>query len=420
MKRKLFALVALWAVVPILWADVLSTSQLKTTGGGGASGITSGTTQLAGFVDGDILYNNGGVAGGFQGYNDSGAGNATFLIRKTPGASQYALEVSNGTVAQGIACFFDNVTCAVAIVDGGAVRGIDGAASSPAYSFTSATNTGLYLFSSQIAFSVGASVPAVIAGSALRVRSDATLGFASTTGFAADDVFLSRSAAAVLQIGAANAASPVNQSLRAQGSRGGTDTNVAGGSLTVYSGLGTGTATPSELIFQTGVVQASGTTQHTLTDAAKITAGGLQNTKGDKFLTADHTNATATPTNLTDLTVTVVSGRKYTFKLILMCSQSVAADGIRVDFEGGTATATNFRAHVLIYDGTTIDTHTAVTALATDVTSTDVGTTVLVEVWGSFEPSAAGTFIPRVGLEAASTGTITTARGSHLSVWDMP
>lgn len=83
MKRKLFALVALWALVPILWADVLTTSQLKTTGGGGASGITSGTTQLAGFVDGDILYNNGGVAGGFAIYDDTGSGDGAFALRKT-------------------------------------------------------------------------------------------------------------------------------------------------------------------------------------------------------------------------------------------------------------------------------------------------------------------------------------------------
>lgn len=155
-------------------------------------------------------------------------------------------------------------------------------------------------------------------------------------------------------------------------------------------------------------------------DQGGTAAGWIQNEAGDQFLTANHTNATATPTNLTDLTVNVTSGHKYSFDMILMCSQSVAADGIRIDFEGGTATATNFRANVLIFDGVTLDTHTSVTALATDVTSTDVGTTVLVEAHGSFEPSSTGTFIPRVGLEAASTGTITTFRGSYLLIKDMP
>lgn len=146
----------------------------------------------------------------------------------------------------------------------------------------------------------------------------------------------------------------------------------------------------------------------------------IQNAAGDQFLTADHTNATATPTDLTALSTPVTSGRKYSCEMTLMQSQSVAADGVRIDFEGGTATATNFRAHVTILDGTAYDTHTAVTALATDVTSTDVGTTVLTKADIAFEPSSTGTFIPRVGLEAASTGTITTARGSTLHCKDEP
>lgn len=157
------------------------------------------------------------------------------------------------------------------------------------------------------------------------------------------------------------------------------------------------------------------------TGGSTSTEGWLQNESGDQFLTADHTNSTATPTNLTDLTVNVTTGRKYVCNMTLMVSQSTAADGARVDFEGGTATATNFRANVTILDGTAYDTHTSVTALATDVTSTDIGTTVLIEARGlSFEPSSTGTFIPRVGLEAASTGTITTFRGSSLTCKDMP
>ena len=154
--------------------------------------------------------------------------------------------------------------------------------------------------------------------------------------------------------------------------------------------------------------------------AGTAAEGWIQNEAGDQFLTGNHTNATATPTDLTDLTVTVVSGRKYSFDLVLIVSQSVAADGARLDFEGGTAAATNFVADVTILDGAAYDTHTVVSALATDVTSTDIGTTVKIEAKGSFEPSGNGTFIPRIGLEAASTGTITTLRGSYFWVKDMP
>jgi hypothetical protein len=67
-----------------------------------------------------------------------------------------------------------------------------------------------------------------------------------------------------IQIGAANAATPNAETLTTQGSRGGTDTNVGGGSLTIQSGLGTGTGTPSILALQVPAsTGTSGTTQQT-------------------------------------------------------------------------------------------------------------------------------------------------------------
>ncbi len=88
-----------------------------------------------------------------------------------------------------------------------------------------------------------------------------------------NDTFLSRSAAATLQMGAADAATPVAQTLRAQGSRGGTDSNVGGGNLTIQSGTGTGTGTASSLILRSPVVAASGTTAQTQTTGLTITSG---------------------------------------------------------------------------------------------------------------------------------------------------
>lgn len=88
-----------------------------------------------------------------------------------------------------------------------------------------------------------------------------------------NDTFLSRSAAATLQFGAADAATPVAQTIRAQGSRGGTDSNVGGGNLTIQSGTGTGTGTASSLILRSPVVAASGTTAQTQTTGLTITSG---------------------------------------------------------------------------------------------------------------------------------------------------
>lgn len=86
------------------------------------------------------------------------------------------------------------------------------------------------------------------------------------------DTFLTRNAAAVWQLGAANAAAPIAQTLMTQGSRGGTDTNTAGANLTISSGQGTGNSTPSSLIFQIPVAVASGTGAQTITQAASVSS----------------------------------------------------------------------------------------------------------------------------------------------------
>ncbi len=92
------------------------------------------------------------------------------------------------------------------------------------------------------------------------------IGWAVDTGGVLD-LYQTRRATATLQFGQADAASPVAQTLATQGSRAGTDTNVGGGSLTIQSGIGTGTGTPSNLVLN-GIV---GTTTGTGTQA--VSAG---------------------------------------------------------------------------------------------------------------------------------------------------
>lgn len=87
------------------------------------------------------------------------------------------------------------------------------------------------------------------------------------------DAFISSAVAATIQLGAADAASPVAQTLRSQGSRAGTDSNVAGGNLTIMSGTGTGNAAASSLILRSPVAVASGTTTQTVTTGATIKNG---------------------------------------------------------------------------------------------------------------------------------------------------
>lgn len=85
--------------------------------------------------------------------------------------------------------------------------------------------------------------------------------------------FIVNNAAGSTQFGAVNSASPVNQTVTAQGSRGTTDTNVAGANVRVQSGLGTGNAAGSSYIIATPAATGSGTTQQTATDRLTFTDG---------------------------------------------------------------------------------------------------------------------------------------------------
>lgn len=138
---------------------------------------------------------------------------------------------------------------------------------------------------------------------------------------------------------------------------------------------------------------------------------------GKEALASDFTNATVTPADLSGLSVTLLAGRKYTFRMALRFSDSTAADGARFDFDGGTATATDFGVNCQVYDSTllhVIDT----TALATDLVATTTTGASSIKCDGSFTVNAAGTFIPRAAQEAHSAGTLTVETGSYIHVVD--
>lgn len=55
MRKKLFALACLLAFVPVLWGDVITSSQLKTVGGGGGTVLSSDTTVTSGCTDTSVV-----------------------------------------------------------------------------------------------------------------------------------------------------------------------------------------------------------------------------------------------------------------------------------------------------------------------------------------------------------------------------
>jgi hypothetical protein len=190
----------------------------------------------------------------------TGASVGSSLIFQTP------LAVASGSGAQTLttALTLDGSQNATF---GGTVLAGDGTAAATAFGQAAHAGSGLFFSSSGVTqLSVLGTVRLGLTTAALSVPSTYIIGFAALADVTVTpDAMFTRGAAATIQLGAANAAAPVAQTLRAQGSRSGTDTNVAGANLTIQSGNGTGNSTGSKLLFQTPVAVASGTGAQTLT-----------------------------------------------------------------------------------------------------------------------------------------------------------
>jgi hypothetical protein len=147
---------------------------------------------------------------------------------------------------------------------------------------------------------------------------------------------------------------------------------------------------------------------------------GMQDTPYTARITTPVTNATAAPVNLTDLTTTLIAGRKYLFRLVLFANNSVGAEGLQILLNGGTATVTSIEfGFPCTPVGATLGTSNA-TALATALTATVVATgDQCYVVEGELVCNAGGTFIPAFAEVSHSLGTATVSNGS-LRLFDSP
>ena len=139
------------------------------------------------------------------------------------------------------------------------------------------------------------------------------------------------------------------------------------------------------------------------------------NSEAVSLLGGNLTNDTVTPVT-TGLGATLVSGRTYSGTLVLYVSNSTAADGFRMDFDGGTCTATAFQAMGTIADTVSVRPLAAVTSLSTDLVDATTTGSSIVTVSFTITVNAGGTLIPRFAMEADSGGTITLSRGSNLTL----
>lgn len=102
------------------------------------------------------------------------------------------------------------------------------------------------------------------------------------------DTYLSRRTGATLQLGTADSASPVAQTLAFQGARSGTDTNTAAVDTTFQGSLGTGTGSSGAIVFKIGTPGSTGSTAHTANIVFTVKDSGSAGTSIPQLLLASN------------------------------------------------------------------------------------------------------------------------------------
>jgi hypothetical protein len=187
---------------------------------------------------------------------------------------------------------------------------------------------------------------------------------------------------------------------------------INGSSLTDSSrNLTTGNMTPRAAGMNIGTLAAS------YNDL--VVTGSVVTVKLAASTAADQTTTSASLANIPGMTVTnVVAAGKYKFDAYFYLSDSVSADGAVIDFGGGTATATDFRAHVTTFDSA-LNLSSQLTSLTGTAASATLTGSSMCEVHGHIVVNAAGTIIPRFAQNAHTTGTLTLFRGSNIQLTEI-
>ena len=139
----------------------------------------------------------------------------------------------------------------------------------------------------------------------------------------------------------------------------------------------------------------------------------------EKRVAANATNSTTTPSSVADLGITITNGQKYACEVVLYAADSVAAEGLLIDFDGGGATVSSFRAHGMLFD-TALLLSSQTTALATDFSAATATGDVIFNAKVSFVASSTGTFIPRFAQNSHATGTATVYANSYMTCANIP
>ena len=159
-----------------------------------------------------------------------------------------------------------------------------------------------------------------------------------------------------IQLGSTNASSGiVSQTLSTQGALGGTASNVAGGNLTIQSGLGTGNATASTLSLKVPAATTSGTTQQTAFTEISISSGNIA--FGDS---TNNPTYSFPSSGLATFTGGITVNNVLTANRVVVANSTIPTNGIylpaanTMGIAGGSTEAASFTSTVDTLLGTTV------------------------------------------------------------------
>lgn len=240
------------------------------TGSGGGGSTSPGGSTL------QIQYNNAGSFGGMAGTSWDNTNRSLTLTGATITASNPVLNLTQTWNAAGVTFtgyklnITDTASNAASLLMDFQVGGSSkfsvnksGSLTLNGFPFVRDAGSGQFVFSSNSADAF------YVSANGSRVAANAYFGFSAGGGINNPDVYLLRRGAANIQLGLADAAAPVAQTLSVQSVVAGTS-NTAGANLTITGSQGTGTGAGGSLIFQVAPAGSSGTAQNALANAMVI------------------------------------------------------------------------------------------------------------------------------------------------------
>jgi hypothetical protein len=132
---------------------------------------------------------------------------------------------------------------------------------------------------------------------------------------------------------------------------------------------------------------------------------------------ADQSVTTSTAEVNTALSVDLQAGKAYAIEVF--CPATIAVtQGMKIDFNGGTCTATSIVGRVAFLTDNAAPQYEAITALNTSVNSIVAGSGV--QAYLTIVVNAPGTLVMRFAQQASGGGTATIAAGSRIVATELP